>query len=82
MTKNKPRRLLIRYINEKIGDVGKDCKIDILNNIAINYNLRILFEEGTGTRILFQHLDMKILNEIRDRIDEDLSEHLIDFNGI
>lgn len=76
------RRKLIRYIHDKIGDVGKDCKIDILNIISINCGQDVISESNDGVGIMFSELDMKILNEILCCINEDLSNHLIDFSDI
>ena len=77
---NKKRKKIIRYINSNIGDIGIDCRIDILNHIAINERQDILYFEGTGTRILYNELSEKILHEIKDIIDEDLNKHKIDFS--
>ena len=56
--------------------------IDILNIVAINHSCDIIYEEGTGCRIMFKELDIKTLNEIKKIIVEDLSKNLIDFSDI
>ncbi len=78
----KKRKKLIRYISEKIGDVGVDCRVDILNHIAGWYGTNIIWENGEGCGILFAKLTDKTLNEIKKMIEDDLSKHLIDFRGI
>ena len=79
---NKKRKKLIRYIYEHIGDCGKECKIDILNNIAINCGQDIIYESNDGVHIMFSELQDKKLIEIKKIMNEDLDKFKIDFRGI
>lgn len=74
------RKELIRYIHDNEKDIGLECRIWILNMIAINGDN--IHEEGTGCRILYSDLDNKILSTIYSEIKTDISANLINFNEI
>lgn len=82
MNRKIKRKFLIKYIHEKVCDCGIECRIDILNHIAGWKGQDILYFEGTGTRVLFDELDNKILEEIKKIIDDDLKHYKINFREI
>ncbi len=79
---SRKRKKLIRYLTDKIGDCGIECKIDILNIIAIAHGQDIIYEEGTGCRIILDELSDVCLNEIKKTLDEDLDKFKIDFSEL
>ena len=82
MRVNKRRKSLIRYINENINVCEKDLKIDILNQIAIDYGQEVIWDSNHGCSILFSEINTKILIDIKEMIEKDLSQHLICFKNI
>lgn len=73
---------IIRYITEKIDDVGVECRRNILNHISGWYGKSIIWENNQGIGIRFEDLRIITLNEIKKIIDINLSEHLIDFSEL
>lgn len=78
---SKKRKRLIKYINEKINDIEIDNKIDILNIIAQQCGQGVIFEEGTGCRIMFDQLDDALLELIKKEMDNGLKKTLINFDS-
>lgn len=73
------RKKLIRYIYEHINDIDIEKKINILNDIAVNYGQDVIDESNDGCYIMFNHLDTKFLKDIKKIIDEDLDKYRINF---
>lgn len=66
---NKERKKLIRSIHRYIEDIEIDDRRYLLNIIAENYK-DLLYEEGTGTRILYKVISNKVLRDMNEFIQE------------
>lgn len=75
------RRKLIKYINDKIDDCLIEDRIEILNMIVQKSGGKNLYEENTGTRILYKHIHNILLINIKEFIDISLKKTLLNFSS-
>ncbi len=79
---SRKRKKIIRYLTDKIGDCGTECKIDILNIIAIAHGQDIIYESNDGVRVMYNEISDVCLIEIKKMLDEDLDKFKIDFSEL
>ncbi len=76
---NKKRKLLIKNINNHIGNVMIADKIILLNMIAMKVGSDHIYEEGTGVRIMYNLISTSLLVELDDLVQEMKKATAIDF---
>lgn len=70
----KKRKKIIRYIEFYINDCLIDDRRVILNIIAQKIGCRHLYEENTGIRILYEHINISLLTYIKEHIVNSIKE--------
>lgn len=70
MSINKERKRLIKYIDYNISEILIEDRINILNIIAEIIDKRNIYEENTGTRILYKHMSDHLLKKVQRFIIE------------
>ncbi len=67
---NKKRKRIIRFIDYNIFDIEIEDRIIVLNMIALILGNKELYEEGSGIRILYKHMNNVLLESIYEFIIE------------
>lgn len=62
-----------KYITNNMGNINKNCKINIMRLIIDNGYKKELKEIGTGTLLNLDKLEEKIINSIYNIIQQELS---------
>lgn len=61
---NKYRKKLIKKIDNDINDILIEDRIFLMNMIALKIGTDDLYQEGTGTRILYKKMPDDLLKDI------------------
>ena len=77
---NKKRKLLIKNINNNIGNVLIADKIILLNIISQRVGSIHFYEEGTGVRIRYSRMSNALLTELDELITEMMKKTYIDLS--